>query len=218
VEGLTQPLLPVGSVTVTKSATTTPGVEVASVPATLTVGATLLGREVQLINGTTLMLSGSADANISASTSKPFLPYEPYYYSPHAGKVFATQAGRVIVTWVSNLPDTSAGGESTATYKFKTEVFSVASSPSVPQRPQVRLVNGSSTTSTGACGATRAAERRCAKSCPCRTAFMARAVDGCRVRGRGPVRATIEVAGGTAERLNLRVGDRVLQRIFGNAP
>ena len=38
------------------------------------------------------------------------------------------------------------------------------------------------------------------------------------IDSRGPVRATIEVAGGTAERLNLRVGDRVLQRIFGNAP
>jgi uncharacterized membrane protein (UPF0127 family) len=38
------------------------------------------------------------------------------------------------------------------------------------------------------------------------------------IDSRGPVRATIEVPGGTAERLNLRVGDRVLQRIFGNAP
>ena len=34
----------------------------------------------------------------------------------------------------------------------------------------------------------------------------------------GPVRATLEVAAGTAERLDIRVGDRVLQRIFGNAP
>ena len=33
----------------------------------------------------------------------------------------------------------------------------------------------------------------------------------------GTVRATLELAAGTAERLNLRVGDRVLQRIFGNA-
>jgi uncharacterized membrane protein (UPF0127 family) len=38
------------------------------------------------------------------------------------------------------------------------------------------------------------------------------------IDSRGPVRATIEIAGGTAERLNLRVGDRVLQRIFGSAP
>jgi len=38
------------------------------------------------------------------------------------------------------------------------------------------------------------------------------------VESRGPVRATLELAAGTAERLNLRVGDRVLQRIFGTAP
>ncbi|MDO9708589.1 DUF192 domain-containing protein [Paracraurococcus lichenis] len=38
------------------------------------------------------------------------------------------------------------------------------------------------------------------------------------IESRGPVRATLEVAAGTAERLGLRVGDRVLQRIFGNAP
>ena len=33
----------------------------------------------------------------------------------------------------------------------------------------------------------------------------------------GPVRATLEVAAGTAARLHLRVGDKVEQRIFGNA-
>jgi acetoin utilization protein AcuC len=38
------------------------------------------------------------------------------------------------------------------------------------------------------------------------------------IDSRGPVRATLELAGGTTERLNIRVGDRVEQRIFGNAP
>lgn len=33
----------------------------------------------------------------------------------------------------------------------------------------------------------------------------------------GPVLATLELAGGTTARLNIRVGDKVLQRIFGNA-
>jgi uncharacterized membrane protein (UPF0127 family) len=33
----------------------------------------------------------------------------------------------------------------------------------------------------------------------------------------GPVRATIEIAAGTAEKLNIRVGDKVQNRIFGNA-
>lgn len=37
------------------------------------------------------------------------------------------------------------------------------------------------------------------------------------IDSRGPVRATIEIQGGTAERLNLRVGDRVIHPIFGNA-
>ncbi len=38
------------------------------------------------------------------------------------------------------------------------------------------------------------------------------------VESRGLVRATLELAAGTAERLDLRVGDRVEQRIFGAAP
>lgn len=38
------------------------------------------------------------------------------------------------------------------------------------------------------------------------------------VESRGPVRATLELAAGTAERLGLRVGDKVEQRIFGTAP
>jgi uncharacterized membrane protein (UPF0127 family) len=33
----------------------------------------------------------------------------------------------------------------------------------------------------------------------------------------GPVRATLELAAGTAERLHIRVGDKVHQRVFGNA-
>ena len=37
------------------------------------------------------------------------------------------------------------------------------------------------------------------------------------VASNGPVRATLELAAGTAERLNLRVGDRVLHRIFNTA-
>lgn len=37
------------------------------------------------------------------------------------------------------------------------------------------------------------------------------------VQSRGPVRATLELAAGTTERLGIRVGDTVKQRIFGNA-
>jgi uncharacterized membrane protein (UPF0127 family) len=38
------------------------------------------------------------------------------------------------------------------------------------------------------------------------------------IESRGPVRATLELAAGTAERLDIRPGDLVRQRIFGNAP
>ena len=38
------------------------------------------------------------------------------------------------------------------------------------------------------------------------------------ISSNGPVRATLEVAAGTAERLGIRVGDRVLHPIFGTAP
>ena len=37
------------------------------------------------------------------------------------------------------------------------------------------------------------------------------------IDSRGPVRATLELAAGTAKRLDIRVGDKVQQRIFGNA-
>jgi hypothetical protein len=38
------------------------------------------------------------------------------------------------------------------------------------------------------------------------------------IPSNGPVRATLELAAGTAERLNIRVGDRVLHPIFGSQP
>jgi uncharacterized protein len=38
------------------------------------------------------------------------------------------------------------------------------------------------------------------------------------IDSRGPVRATLELAGGTTARLDIRVGDKVQQRIFGTAP
>jgi uncharacterized membrane protein (UPF0127 family) len=36
------------------------------------------------------------------------------------------------------------------------------------------------------------------------------------IDSRGPVRATLELAGGTTAKLDIRVGDTVKQRIFGN--
>jgi hypothetical protein len=133
--GATQPLVVKGSVSVTSCSPSTNIVTVASVPSALVSGSTLLGQRVDMVNNLTLTLRGKPSETINSATEREFSPPLPYYYSPHAGKVFATQAGRVTVTWVSNLPDTSAGAEAKATYKFKTEVFSVASSPKVAKRP-----------------------------------------------------------------------------------
>jgi len=38
------------------------------------------------------------------------------------------------------------------------------------------------------------------------------------IESRGPVRATLELQGGITERLDIRVGDRVLHRMFGTTP
>jgi len=38
------------------------------------------------------------------------------------------------------------------------------------------------------------------------------------IESRGPVRATLELAAGTAKRLDIRVGDKVQSRVFGDAP
>jgi uncharacterized membrane protein (UPF0127 family) len=38
------------------------------------------------------------------------------------------------------------------------------------------------------------------------------------IDSRGPVRATLELQAGITERLDIRVGDRVLHRLFGTAP
>jgi hypothetical protein len=133
--GASQPLSPLVPVNVTSSGTGSPSVTVASVPTGLTSGAILLGQRVNVVDGFNVTLAGNADTTITTSTSKILTPPTSYYFSPHANKVFATQPGRVTITWVSSVPDTSASGESVATYKFKTEVFSVSSSSSQLPRP-----------------------------------------------------------------------------------
>ncbi len=128
-----QPVISTSTVTVTKSETSSSVVTV-SAAGGLTTGATLLGQTVHLISGTTVTLSGNANQTITSSTSVPFAPYQPFYYSVHADKVFATQPGRVTVTWVSNAPDTSKSGETVASYKFRTETFSVSSASQTEPR------------------------------------------------------------------------------------
>jgi len=49
-----------------------------------------------------------------------------YYYSPHAEKTFATQPGRVVVTWVTRIPVPS-GTDNETKYRFREESFAVSS-------------------------------------------------------------------------------------------
>ncbi len=56
-----------------------------------------------------------------------------YYYSPHAEKVFASQAGRVAITWVTRVPVTS-GSDTTLRYRFREETFAVSSATQKPTR------------------------------------------------------------------------------------
>lgn len=58
-----------GTVNVTSSSTASPTVTVTSVPATLIVGATLLGQTVTAISGTTVTLGGNANQTISTATN-----------------------------------------------------------------------------------------------------------------------------------------------------
>ena len=132
--GATQPLQPQGTVTVTASATGSSTVTVSSVPSGLAAGATLLGQRINLISGTTITLAGNASQAISTPTAVSFSTYQPYYFSPHANKVFASQPGRVTITWVSASPDTSAPSETVATYKFRRETFAVSSASRAPAR------------------------------------------------------------------------------------
>ncbi len=56
-----------------------------------------------------------------------------YYYSPHAEKVFASQAGRVAITWVTRVP-VASGSDTTLRYRFREETFAVSSTTQRPTR------------------------------------------------------------------------------------
>ena len=131
-----------GSVTVVSSEASSNTVTVASVPDTLTPGATLLGEKVAYISGNVVTLVNPTNITTTTSTSVSFTPRLPYYFSPHAQRVFASQSGRVTITWVSNLPDTSGTNEVTPSYKFRQETFAVSSSSRVPVRTIYWTSNG----------------------------------------------------------------------------
>ncbi|MCF7675991.1 MAG: hypothetical protein K9M97_11650, partial [Akkermansiaceae bacterium] len=70
--------------------------------------------------------------NTSGSSGTP-LPalaegeYESFYYSPHAARVFASQAGAVEIWWVS-------AGQINGAWKFRKETFNTSGATSVPVR------------------------------------------------------------------------------------
>lgn len=121
--GATQPLVPRFSIVVTASSTDDAQVTVDSPPPSLTAGAKLLGQRVDLINGNTVTLAGTADQNIITPTSIDFDPYQPFYYSPHADLVFASHAGGVQIVWVTSAVE---GGN----WKFRRETFNVSGASS----------------------------------------------------------------------------------------
>ena len=120
--------IPTSTVNVTDSSTESRTVTVANVPATLVVGASLLGQPIIDITSTTVTLAAFANRNISSSLSCTITPALNYYYSPHAEKSFASQPGQVTVSWVSNVPDGSGYRE------IMTETFIVAATSSKPIR------------------------------------------------------------------------------------
>ncbi len=131
-----------GTVTVLSSAASSSTVTVASVPDTLTPGSTLLGEKVAYISGNVVTLVNPTNITTTTSTDVSFTPRVPYYFSPHAQRVLASQSGRVTITWVSNLPDTSGMNEVTPSYKFRQETFAVSSSSRVPVRTIYWTSNG----------------------------------------------------------------------------
>lgn len=119
ISGVGEPI-PDGTVTVISSSTNSTSATVESVTAELRVGATLLGQPITDIVGNNITLGGNARSSISGATVVPVTPATSYYYSPHAEKVFASQAGRTTITWVTNQP------VSGNTYGIKTETFGVS--------------------------------------------------------------------------------------------
>jgi hypothetical protein len=115
------------SVNVTASGTDRKEVTVASVTAGVVVGATLLGEPITAISGTNITLAGTANQTITATTAVTVTPALSYYYSPHAEKVYASQPGRVQITWVTLAA--TAGS-----YGTTTETFSVSSNTATKVR------------------------------------------------------------------------------------
>ncbi len=121
INGSSQTFFPLVNVNVSSAATNLTTVTVvAPIPAELIVDAILLGQPVTRISGTNVTLAGNATASISSATPVPITPATSYYYSPHAERAFASQAGRVTITWVTRVANGNGN------YFTKTEEFAVS--------------------------------------------------------------------------------------------
>jgi len=118
-------LVPAYSVLVTASSSGSKQVTVTNGSATgMVVGATLLGQPITVITGNTVTLAGNANQTIAASAgiASVVTPALSYYYSPHSEKVYASQPGRVTLTWVTVSPVSGTA------YGSRLETFAVSSS------------------------------------------------------------------------------------------
>jgi hypothetical protein len=116
------------SVNVTACSTDKKQVTVLAITPGVVVGATLLGEPITAISGLNITLAGTANRTITSSTAVTVTPAMSYYYSPHAEKVYASQPGRVQITWVTQAA--TAG----TTYGLTTETFSVSSNSAAKVR------------------------------------------------------------------------------------
>jgi hypothetical protein len=84
----------------------------------------------------TVVFSTSGASNAAAATATMEAPVAAsVYYSPHADRVFAHQAGRASVTWITNAPQSvTVNGTTVQRYLFRQENFSVSSASAVPTR------------------------------------------------------------------------------------
>ena len=84
----------------------------------------------------TVAFSGGSATAAAAATAVMEAPAElSVYYSPHADRVFAHQAGRASVTWVTAAPQTvTVNGSPVQRFLFRQENFSVSSAAAVPTR------------------------------------------------------------------------------------
>ena len=74
--------------------------------------------------------SGGGGTGASATVSAPI---RSYYFSPHANQSFASQAGRVDITWVTRVP-VAITGDAVLKYRTRFESFAVSSATNKPAR------------------------------------------------------------------------------------